>query len=757
MQLKTTFLTLISLLFLATSGKGQEEHPKIGLVLSGGGAKGLAHIGTLKVLEELGIVPDYITGTSMGSIIGGLYSIGYTADELEQLALTADWDRILSNKTSLDNIAIEEKPYYGHYQVTMSFENGKIQLPQGLIEGQELSQLLNGLTSSVHGIQDFSQLPRPFKCMGADIENGELVVLESGSLPQAIRASMAIPTVFTPVEVDGKLLVDGGIVQNFPVDQVIEMGADIVIGSLVSDSLSRAEELNSMLDLLNQWMFITAVTNMNEQIKKVDYLIRPKMHPYGTGSFNNADSIVARGDMAALTQYANLKLLADSLKAVRNFEPISKPSFNRAIVVRNVIVNGNSSIPEDLINGKLNISKGDTLDTDELESRIDVMYATRYFEKINYSILPDGDYADIEINVVEAPKGITSFNLHFDTENSVGLLTNLEFRQVGLPNSRLIVETDISEVFFFRAEYFTYMGRRQNSAVSLGINYYTDQLPAFNLEGQTELTLKSRLRKFYLNFQSTRRQNSTLGIRLFSERNTIKPEIVADSIRIIDKIHYSNIGFKPYYFKSNLDEEAFPSRGSSLALSFTYMLKMKADILGANGDKIPLEFERNFWSIDFDYTKHFGLTSRWVISMSHFFRMTNKLANEFNVSDITQAGGFKPNFENPVGYWGGHKYEFGLTSVYIATVMARMEPWHSVFFTAGLNYLETKYPMAWIDEEYFDILPAGDRDRRLGFYFEAAYESIAGPLRIGIAGDVNRSKLFPFVSIGYNFRNFSQP
>ncbi len=207
---------------------GNRQRPKLGLALSGGGAKGIAHIGVLKVLEEAGLVPDYIAGTSMGSLVGALYAIGYTTEEMTGIITNMDWNVILANKVSFDKVTFEEKKYYGRYIAEFPYKKGKINLPKGVIEGQELSMLLSRLTRAVHGINDFHDFPIPFECIGADITTGESIVLDHGSLPQAMRASMAIPSIFTPVEIGDHYLVDGGLLRNFPVQNVIDMGADIV-------------------------------------------------------------------------------------------------------------------------------------------------------------------------------------------------------------------------------------------------------------------------------------------------------------------------------------------------------------------------------------------------------------------------------------------------------------------------------------------------------------------------------------------------
>lgn len=209
------------------------RRPKIGLVLSGGGAKGLAHVGVLKVLEEAGIVPDYITGTSMGSIIGGLYAIGYTPDEIYNLVTTADWEQLLSKEIDLNSIVIEEKADYGRYLAEMPFSTKDIALPSGLIEGEKFSLLFSQLAWCAAGTDSFTRYPIPFKCYGVDLIDGKLVEFNHGDLALAMRSSMSIPSIFTPVLIqnqeDTLLMLDGGVLRNFPVEEVKAMGADIII------------------------------------------------------------------------------------------------------------------------------------------------------------------------------------------------------------------------------------------------------------------------------------------------------------------------------------------------------------------------------------------------------------------------------------------------------------------------------------------------------------------------------------------------
>lgn len=261
---KTTLSLLIILLSLnlnaqkVTDSVQNNRRPKIGLVLSGGGAKGFAHIGVLKVLEELNMPIDYISGTSMGSIIGAFYAMGYSATDIEKLVLNQDWEELLSDKVSRKYIHVKDKVNLDRYVVSFPIKPKGIRIPAGIVQGQNIINLFEQSTIEFHNQTDFRKFPIPFVCIATDLETGDAVVLDKGNISQALRASMAIPTVFTPVEIDGKLLADGGMINNFPVEEVIKMGADIVIGVDVQTGPRDKSELNSIEDIINQAVSLMA-------------------------------------------------------------------------------------------------------------------------------------------------------------------------------------------------------------------------------------------------------------------------------------------------------------------------------------------------------------------------------------------------------------------------------------------------------------------------------------------------------------------
>ncbi len=246
---KVIYLFLL-LIYVLNINILSSERPKVALVLSGGGARGFAHIGVLKVLEQNGIRPDLVIGTSMGGLIGGLYSIGYSPEQLEELVLTLNWKEFLSDDFPREYTYIYEKEEQDRYLLSFLIDSKTgIKLPAGFIQGQNIMNLLCRLTGKYHSVNDFNKLPIPFKCVACNIATGEEVVLDSGFLPEVLFATMAIPTVFAPMNIDNKLLVDGGIVNNFAVDLAKKMGADFVIGVDIQSKLLAQNDIKDFANV----------------------------------------------------------------------------------------------------------------------------------------------------------------------------------------------------------------------------------------------------------------------------------------------------------------------------------------------------------------------------------------------------------------------------------------------------------------------------------------------------------------------------
>jgi len=412
-------------LFAAEAGK-----PKVGLVLSGGAARGLAHVGVLKALEEQGIHVDAIAGTSMGAVIGGLYASGYKIDELEKLALSIDWKEALSDAPEREDVPFRRKQDDRDFLVKqkLSFrDDGSLGLPLGVIQGQNLALLLESLLAHSSDIRDFDKLPIPFRAVATDIVNGEKVVFRKGHLPQVIRASMSIPAVFAPVEINGQLLVDGGMVDNIPVDVAREMGVDIVIVVDIGTPLRGRKELNTVFDILNQ--SITLMTRSNSEVqlaslKPDDILIQPALASYGTTDFGRSADIINAGYRATQIlekRLAGLRQTPDAtLAAARTGE-------ERTPVITAIKIENDSKIGDSVIRYYIRQPVGEPLDLGRLQRDMGTLYGLDYFDQVQYRVVHKGqehtlvisargkrsgtDYLRLGLNLSDDMRGDSAFNL----------------------------------------------------------------------------------------------------------------------------------------------------------------------------------------------------------------------------------------------------------------------------------------------------------------------------------------------------------
>jgi len=456
------------------------SRPKLGLVLSGGGAKGFAHIGVLKVLEEAGIRPDYIGGTSMGSIIGGLYSLGFSAHALDSLVRQADWEILIRDKVQRRDISIEEKPDDERYLITFPIEKRKIDLPVGIIRGQNISLLLSRLTSAYYRTRDFSRFPIPFLCVAADIENGQPVVLENGYLPEAMRASMSIPTLFTPIELDNRLLVDGGLVNNYPVADVKNHGVDIIIGVDVQRSLYRKGELNSFMKVINQSAaFLRQPLNESNR-ELVDITIKPEIDHYQVSDFNKADSLILLGERAARMNFNSLKTLADSLNKFGSPPPALIPARTLdSVFIEHIVVNGLRRVSGDLLNGKLQLQEMTWLKISDIEKGVQRAFASQYFDLVTYELSPGQKGANLNIRVSEKSAGLIRLALHYDNDNLASILANSTFRNVFFNGSKLSLDFELGKNPRFAMRYFINRGLRPG----LGLNIRNENFDIYLYNG----------------------------------------------------------------------------------------------------------------------------------------------------------------------------------------------------------------------------------------------------------------------------------
>ncbi|MNF47703.1 patatin-like phospholipase family protein [Pseudomonas sp. Irchel s3b6] len=426
--LSCLLLCLMPLFVLAE----QAPRPKIGLVLSGGAARGLAHIGVLKALEEQGIKIDAIAGTSMGAVIGGLYASGYKIDELEKLALGIDWQQALSDAPPRADIPFRRKQDDRDFLVKqqLSFrDDGSLGLPLGVIQGQNLTLLLESLLAHTSDTRDFDKLPIPFRAVATDIASGEKVVFRKGHLPQVIRASMSIPAVFAPVELDGRLLVDGGMTDNIPVDVAREMGVDLAIVVDIGTPLRTRKQMTSVVDVLNQSITLMTRRNSEEQLAtlhKDDILVQPPLASFGVTDFGKAREMIDAGYRATRLLDARLAALGPATPEDAELTAARAPG-QRTPVINAIRVENDSKVGDDVIRYYIRQKVGEPLDIGRLQTDMGTLYGLDYFDLVQYRVVHKGqdhtlvirargkrtgtDYLRLGLNLSDDMKGDSAFNI----------------------------------------------------------------------------------------------------------------------------------------------------------------------------------------------------------------------------------------------------------------------------------------------------------------------------------------------------------
>lgn len=576
--IRLAFAFLIGFTAILNEGKAFQEiqksgdRPKIGLVLSGGGAKGMAHVGVIRAMEKAGIRPDFVVGTSMGSVVGGLYAMGYSSDELEQIIRSIDWDLIISNRVGFETIAFEEKEYYNRYLLEFPIRNGKISLPSGLIEGQMLSEVLHYYTWPARKYHNFDEFPIPFRCIATDISTGEPVIFKEGYLHDALRSSIAIPTAFTAFQLDSTMVVDGGVVNNFPVDVVREMGADFVIGVNVSDEdFIKAEKLEGFAAILMQLSMAKSLGKTAENIKQTDIYIKPDLGPYGTASFDDFDAILKIGDVTGEKFYPQFKQVADSLGLSDHAQGIGLDA--RPIRFENITVIGNSLFPTPLILSKLDIKAGDEVTRDQVQDGINRVFGMNGFYKVDYSLVPasEGNYS-LQIRVKEKSSRLLNTSIHYDNQFSAGILINYTARDMIGKSSRTVAVADISQNPKFRIDHYKYVGQAKKLAFNLRLNYLNQELPSYEDGEETSLSIvKNSRAEAQLISTSSLKESFSFGA--LYENNNSKVRLNSFFPEEIKNVYQSYIGARLRYYRNSQNDRNYPTRGAEGLLETVFNLK----------------------------------------------------------------------------------------------------------------------------------------------------------------------------------------
>ena len=729
---------LIAILFtigtLPLKADTHQPRKKVGLVLSGGGAKGMAHIGAIKIIEETGIPIDYVVGTSMGSIIGGLYSIGYTPEQMDSMVRKQDWGFLLSDQILRKDMNMQEREADEKYVISVPFNKSAIQdLTGGLIKGQNISNLFSELTLGYHDSLDFNKLPIPFACVSENIVKGEEYVFHDGVLSTAMRASMAIPGVFTPVRLDSMVLVDGGVVNNYPVNVAKQMGADVIIGVDVQSELRPANELENAGAILSQLIDLMGQDNYLKNLKETDVLIKVNVKGYSAASFtkNAVDSLIHRGIVAAKAQQEALMELKKEIGLPADYRPIRKHTYQPVewIMIKDIHFKGLDEEDTEWVMNRCGLEENTFNSIERIEGATSIILANTSYSNISYNLLQnnDGTY-DLNYTLNKKNESRINIGVRFDSEEIASLLINA--RTMLKSKLPAYISASIRLGKRYGAE-LTY-GIDTSPLSSLGLSYqymYSDI--DYHQNGKPSFATTTEHHKAEISYYNVWLRNFRFGVgakyELYDYGRFL--HMIGNQGFEVDKEHFfsyfANLHYETY------DNAYFPSKGvkfhSSYSLNTDNFLKYK--------DETP------FSIVSGSFEGVVPITSRFAILPSIRGRMIFGTNIPFSKMNVMGGDAMEQYLPDQLPFSGTNQVQLMDNTLIIGGMKFRQRIGGSHYLTLAGNYALSSGKIKNILRE----------ESMLGCSIGYGMDSMFGPLEASL-NYTNRSKDVGFyINLGYKF------
>lgn len=712
-----------------------QNRPKVGVVLSGGGAKGYAHIGALKKIEEAGIKIDYIGGTSMGAIVGGLYAAGYSPDELEEIIKELDLTSLIINEKNRQDIPYFEKANSEKYILELPFNNFKLTIPQAISSGQGPLDLLTYLFRHVHNITDFKKLPIPFICIGTDIETGEEKIFDSGFLPKAVLASGAYPSMIKPVKIDDKLYIDGGVLNNFPVKEVKDMGADIIIGVDLQDPLKTQDELDSATDVLMQIIKFNMEKKSDEQRKLVDVMITPDLNGYNVASFGEVKPILERGLIAANSKFDELKKVAELQGKLEKRNNLDLKDY---ILIRDIKIEGAEAFNKRYIEGKLKIKTPQLASYKEIQKGINRLYSSGNFSKVEYKLKQNSDEEyDLNLSINENPvKQKIRFGLHYDDFFKTGLLLNYTSKNLLFRNSTFSSDIVVGDHLRYNINYYIDNGfypsfgirsrmHRFNKAVDL-TQYKTNQ--DINLN-EINYTFNDFVNQIYL--QSTLKERYAIGVGLEHQYLEVYTKNITDKENFPFTVDDRGNYWKAYAYigADSRNNPNFATKGIKFFSNLKYLFNSNVK----NFEKI-YEFESD---LEANFHINNFLSYRFTANFGTFFNGNNTNPQKFYLGGYVQQ-----RFLNYSRFYGlPFASAFGDNKLVLGS---------DIQFKILKNHYASIFMNIANIEDKIEHIRLTDYDY-IGYGLKYGYDSPLGPINFIWAYSPNTQKGLFNLSLGYWF------
>ena len=750
------FTVLIALLCLKGIAQNSPESrpPKVGLVLSGGGAKGLAHIGALKKIEEAGVKIDYIGGTSMGAIVGALYASGYSAQELDSIFRKTDFSRLIQDNVPRSAKTFYEKEDSERYALSLPFENFKVSFPQAISSGQNIYNLLVQLLFHVKDVQDFRKLPIPFLCMATNVETGEEVLLDSGYLPEAIVASGTFPSLFEPAEINEQILIDGGVVNNYPIAQVKAMGADIIIGVDVQHDLATRESLSSATEILLQINNYRTVNDMRKKSKETDVYIRPDIDEFSVIAFDRGKQIIKSGEKAAEEKLDELRQIA--LRQGGMAKPRKRITVVDSLVVNRMIIMGNDQYTRGYIKGKLRFDLAEKISFEDLRQGMNNLSATGNFKAIRYDLISNGLGTDLVLKLKENPtKMFIKMSAHYDDLYKSAALINLTKKNFLMKDDVASFDFILGDHIRYNMQYYLDKGYYWSFGINSKLTDFDSEIDFSLIQGNFDVPLNPNIQRINVDVTDLTNQiylqtvlKEEFAFTIGAEHKFLNystrtlgqldadPDVENNASNGVQRTKFENSNYFSAFSQVKLDtydDKYFPTRG-----------------LFFDGDF-------HFYAFSSDYNENF---SEFAVAKGKFggvfspvhnlsFKLEADAGFKLGTTPVSSfdfiLGGFGNDFVNNFVPFFGYDFLSLPGSSYVkgfGRLDYRFAPKHHVLFSA--NYATVADDLFrtgdWFEEPSFS-----------GYGLGYGFESFLGPIQIYYSWSPEISEGNFFFSVGYWF------
>ena len=742
---KTLLILVAAMMSVAVSAQTDSTatgRKRVAVVLSGGGAKGMAHIGVLKVLEKAGIPVDIVTGTSMGSIIGGLYAIGYNAHALDSMVRVQDWSYVISDKEDLRRQSLSDRKKQNTYVFTTGMTIGKRDKNAGgIIKGKNLAELFQQLCTGYTDSLDFSKdLRIPFACVATNIIDNSEVDFHSGRLPQAMRASMAIPAAFSPVRIDGKVLVDGGLKNNYPADIAREMGADIIIGVTVQGAPKEADDLGGTMSILSQIIDVNCKNKVDENLAITDLHLQVDTKGYGSASFSLAaiDTLIRRGEELAMRHWDDIIALKKRIGIDESFRPVILQPLRPQVMTEEQPVTGYSfenmtSAAEQFLRQKFHLGKGkgqDYIDATLMQELTTSMRIDLFYQTAECRLVPEGNGVRVILSAGNRKLAQLHAGLRFDTEEYAAL-------QVGFDiplKTAIPVNTDITvrlgKRMMTRAELTVHP--RSFTRPTLSYTFRRNDIDVYYKGERDYSILFNHFQAELLPINFTLRHfDLQMGLRwdLMHYRN----QLGAGTFKNVELRNEHFYSYRARLHYNSEDNWNFPSRGARFNAEYAYLTDNFA----------KLEDRAGMSEVRADWRMSFTIGSRFTLQPMLYGR-------------LLLGAVVPPVFGNTIGGdWFGHYVEQQMPFAGIGN----MEYVDHQFVAAQLrvqqrisdnNYVLLRLAGAQQAGTVKDLAKSGSH-ALLGGQIGYFYNTIFGPLGAVLGYSNHTKKGYFFINLGYEF------